>query len=81
MASLTIRNLDPPLKTLLRVRAARNGQSMEQEARNILRAALGSEPEDFHVVDRILHRVSIAGGVDLDIPSRELDRNPPDFGR
>ena len=40
MASITIRNFDDDLKQLLRVRAARNGHSMEQEARDILRAAL-----------------------------------------
>jgi plasmid stability protein len=40
MASLTIRNLDERLKTRLRVRAASLGRSMEEEARNILRAAL-----------------------------------------
>jgi antitoxin FitA len=40
MASLTIRNLDEPLKTRLRVQAAHNGRSMEEEVRQILRTAL-----------------------------------------
>jgi phosphopantothenoylcysteine decarboxylase/phosphopantothenate--cysteine ligase len=39
MASITIRGLDEALKTQLRLRAARNGRSMEDEARNVLRAA------------------------------------------
>jgi phosphopantothenoylcysteine decarboxylase/phosphopantothenate--cysteine ligase len=39
MASLTVRQLDDRLKTLLRLRAARNGRSMEDEVRVILRAA------------------------------------------
>src|ERR1700761_4117949 len=39
MASLTVRQLDEKLKTLLRVRAARNGRSMEDEIRLILREA------------------------------------------
>lgn len=39
MASLTIRNLDESLKTDLRLRAARHGCSMEEEARQILRQA------------------------------------------
>jgi phosphopantothenoylcysteine decarboxylase / phosphopantothenate---cysteine ligase len=39
MASLTVRQLDDKLKTLLRLRAARNGRSMEDEIRVILRAA------------------------------------------
>src|SRR5262249_1577874 len=39
MASITIRQLDEGLKRRLRLRAARNGRSMEDEARNILRDA------------------------------------------
>src|SRR5262245_9011172 len=44
MASITIRQLDDDLKRRLRLRAARNGRSMEDEARTILRnAAAGGE--------------------------------------
>src|SRR5215472_6894806 len=39
MASITIRRLDERLKALLRLRAAQNGRSMEDEARTILRDA------------------------------------------
>src|SRR5580704_4562216 len=39
MASLTVRQLDEKLKTLLRLRAARHGRSMEDEVRVILRQA------------------------------------------
>jgi phosphopantothenoylcysteine decarboxylase/phosphopantothenate--cysteine ligase len=39
MASLTVRQLDERLKKLLRLRAARNGRSVEDEVRTILRAA------------------------------------------
>jgi len=39
MASITIRQLDDALKQRLRLRAARNGRSMEDEARTILRTA------------------------------------------
>ncbi|MGZ3360179.1 MAG: FitA-like ribbon-helix-helix domain-containing protein, partial [Xanthobacteraceae bacterium] len=39
MASITIRQLDDDLKQRLRLRAARNGRSMEDEARTILGAA------------------------------------------
>jgi phosphopantothenoylcysteine decarboxylase / phosphopantothenate---cysteine ligase len=39
MASLTVRHLDDRLKRLLRLRAARNGRSMEDEVRGILRQA------------------------------------------
>ena len=36
MASITIRNLDESTKQALRERAARNGRSMEEEARLLL---------------------------------------------
>lgn len=45
MTSLTIRNLDEDVKTGLRQRAARNGVSMESEARAILREAVGAKPK------------------------------------
>jgi phosphopantothenoylcysteine decarboxylase/phosphopantothenate--cysteine ligase len=48
MASLTVRQLDEALKAALRLRAARNGRSMEDEIRVILRGAAaeqGSAPE------------------------------------
>ena len=40
MATLTIRDLDDTLKQSLRIRAAHRNHSMEEEARQILRAAL-----------------------------------------
>ena len=39
MASLTVRQLDEKLKKLLRLRAAKNGRSVEDEVRTILRSA------------------------------------------
>ena len=42
MASITIRNLDDNVKTRLRVRAADNGRSMEEEGRRILRDVVGA---------------------------------------
>jgi phosphopantothenoylcysteine decarboxylase/phosphopantothenate--cysteine ligase len=44
MASLTIRKLDDALKAELRQRAARNGRSMEDEVRVILREASQARP-------------------------------------
>src|SRR3954467_7470427 len=45
MASLTVRQLDESLKQQLRLRAARNGRSVEDEVRTILRgAAAEAEP-------------------------------------
>jgi phosphopantothenoylcysteine decarboxylase / phosphopantothenate---cysteine ligase len=42
VASITIRGLDDDLKRRLRLRAARNGRSMEDEARTILRGTAGA---------------------------------------
>jgi plasmid stability protein len=40
MAQILVRNLDDRLKVRLRARARKNGRSMEEEAREILRNAL-----------------------------------------
>ena len=49
MNQLTIRGVDDELKRQLRVRAAQNGRSMEEEVRQILRYALGlPSPEEEH---------------------------------
>jgi len=49
MNQLTIRGVDDDLKRQLRVRAAENGRSMEEEVRQILRHALGlPSPEAEH---------------------------------
>ncbi len=45
MASLTIRNIDEDLKRKLRVRAARNGRSMEQDLRLALQALVEDVPQ------------------------------------
>ena len=80
MATLTIRNLDDPLKQRLRLRAAARNRSMEEEARQILRAAL-QEPvapaEDLGA--RIRSRFAALGGVELHAPPREPLRPPPDL--
>ena len=44
MASITVRNLEDGLKRRLRIRAAENGRSMEEEARDILRTAIYQQP-------------------------------------
>ena len=44
MANLTIRKLDEAIKSELRQRAARNGRSMEDEVRSILREAAQQSP-------------------------------------
>jgi plasmid stability protein len=81
MASMTIRNLDAQLKLRLRVRAARHGRSMEDEARDILRAALATERKrPRSLVDSIRARIEPLGGMELRIPPREPMREPVDVG-
>jgi antitoxin FitA len=81
MASITVRRLEDDLKARLRIRAARHGRSMEEEARDILRAALAEEPKrDVSLGEAIRRRFAPLGGVQLDIPPRLPAREPPDFG-
>lgn len=80
MASITIRNLDDEVKTRLRVRAATNGRSMEEEARVILREAVKEEEASEKGLGTKLHELfKPFGGVELEIPPREPMREPPDF--
>ena len=46
MASLTIRKLDEDVKVYLRLRSARNGRSVEEEVRVILREMVQGVPFD-----------------------------------
>ncbi len=76
MASLTIRNLDDQLKTLLRMQAARHGCSMEQEARDILRRAVEERPAGVGFAQNIQRRFAELGADDLPIPQRQAARLP-----
>lgn len=82
MASITIRNLDDKTKARLRMRAAQHGRSMEEEARRLLRAALGRDAvRESKLAERIRARFEALGGVDLELPPREGIRTPPGVGR
>ena len=77
---MTIRNLDDSLKARLRVQAAQNNRSMEDEARDILRVALAvSSSPPSNLADAIRARLQPLGGVDIELPARELVRQPPDI--
>jgi len=77
MASITIRNIDDQLKARLRVRAAKHGHSMEDEARDILRAALFTQRSRARtLVEVIRARIEPLGGVELDIGPRGPMREP-----
>lgn len=84
MAALTIRKLDDGVKARLRIRAASNGRSMEDEARTILRDALPplqAENSGQRLVDVFREAFGPLGGVDLELPSRKSDWEPPTFER
>jgi plasmid stability protein len=71
MASMTIRDLDDRLKQRLRIQAARNNRSMEEEARAILKAALSGETGSSRSLYRSIRaRIEPLGGVDLMIAPR-----------
>jgi antitoxin FitA len=74
--------LDEAVKARLRVRAARHGRSMEEEAREILKAVLGAAPAaERNLATAIRRRIAPLGGVDLPLPPREPMRRPPNFGK
>ena len=85
MPSITVRNLDSELKDRLRAQAAQHGCSMEQEARNILEAALPeppptaaneSDPSE-NLWESIRKRVDPLGGIELELPTRRSRVRPP----
>src|SRR5260370_7244852 len=80
MASITIRQLDETLKRRLRLRAARNGRSMEDEARTILRHAasldegteLGDTPQT-----RAPHSTRRRSSATADAPAPAVEHGDP----
>ena len=74
MASLTIRNIDDSLKATLRMSAAANERSMEEEARQILKRFLLHKKCSEAIGTRIVKRFSEVGGVELPHVSRSLPR-------
>jgi plasmid stability protein len=78
MPAITIRNLDDHTKERLRLRAARHRRSMEEEARQILRAALvRAEEAPGDLAGAIGRRFRAVGGVELELPPRQPMREPP----
>jgi plasmid stability protein len=85
MHSIAIRQIDDALKARLRLEAARQGCSMEEQARRILRAGLATGPDKsgagsapagsrMHLASRIHARFAAAGGIDLPVVPRTSAR-------
>ena len=80
IASIIVRNLDEGLKRRLRIRAARNGRSVEDEVLAILQTELNPQPAaPKNLATAIRARFEPLGGVELDLPPRDPRRNPPRF--
>jgi plasmid stability protein len=76
MASMTIRDLDEGLKKWLRLQAARNDRSMEEEARAILKAALTTDSGSAKPLYKSIRaRIEPLGCVELNIERRESIRD------
>ncbi|MYB51142.1 MAG: plasmid stabilization protein [Acidobacteriia bacterium] len=71
MASITIRNLNDEVMTRLRARVVANGRSLEEEAKLILRDAVGPKPSSRNLASIIRSHFGPTKGVDLELPSRE----------
>jgi antitoxin FitA len=70
MAALSIRDLDDDVRERLRVRAARNGRSMEAEVRVILADAVREPDDSGGLFGTLMERFAELGGVELDLPPR-----------
>ena len=80
MGSMTIRNLDDRVKEKIRLRAAKNGHSMEEEARRLLAVAVDIQPpEEVGLGTAIRRRFAPHGGFKLELPPRGPMRPPPKF--
>ncbi len=82
MASITIRNLEDEVKRRLRIQAATKGHSMEEEARRILRVALGMQvyvPDADTSPDVNFPVIEPSGDADIDRLIPEPVRDPPIF--
>ncbi len=83
ISALTIRKLDPEIKGRLRVAAAMNGRSMEEEARMILSQALQPPAQASGLGSKIHQRFMEMVGADdaagLPLPARQNMARGADF--
>ena len=74
MPSITLRNLDYDVKTRLRVRSATHHHFLKEEARLMLRDAVGRKPSSRNLVSIIRWYFKSANSVALELPPREPER-------
>lgn len=72
MAALSVRDLDESVASRLKIRAARNGRSMEAEVRAILSDAVAEgEGAQRNLAQAVRERFAAIGGGDLEVPARQ----------
>jgi len=76
MANLSVRKLDNTVYEQLRLRAARHGISMEEEARQILYQVVAT-PQRISEVFR--KHFGAKNGINLDLPVQHKPHDPMDF--
>ena len=74
MASLSVRRLDDEVIRRLKIRARRDGLSVEETVRRILAGAV----VDVEPAGAMIRRIIGDDAVDFDLPAREVD-DPIDF--
>jgi plasmid stability protein len=68
MAQFVVRNVDDSVKTRLKRRARRNGHSMEEEIRDILRDAVKEESDSGRGLGTEISALFSRVGIESDIP-------------
>ena len=84
MGSITIRKLDDAVKNSARLAAAKNGRSLEAELRALLEATYAPAKRgkakrirDMAGDDWVHELIAIAGGADLQLPTRVSKTDDP----
>ena len=80
MAQLLVRNLENGVKARLQRRARRNGRSMEEEVRDILRTAVNKEESTPPGgLGTEISKIFAKHGLDSPIPELRFEIKPPSF--
>ncbi len=80
MAQLVVRNVENSVKARLQRRARRNGRSMEEEVRDILRAAVNkAENTPTGGLGTEISNIFAKHGLDSPIPELHFEIKPPSF--
>lgn len=80
MAQLVVRNIENDVKARLQRRAKRNRRSMEEEVRDILRAAVGKDDgAPAGGLGTEISKIFAKHGLDSPIPELRFQIKPPTF--